>query len=151
MWGASSASRLPLPGVPTMCVGKPGIFLSCTKKRKKVTMKWVTCRKVPLPTLHQTPPWPRPPPSFRTERADFFLPHSLLRMRRPAQREISLLFVHRARGPSSPELARFLFSRLRQEAQETHHEVGGAAQAEKAARLTLDQPRVNTFQGVKLS
>src|SRR5260370_3208754 len=30
-------------------------------------------------------------PSSRTEQADFFLPHSLLRMRRPAQREISLL------------------------------------------------------------
>src|SRR5258707_9844127 len=23
-------------GVPTMCVGKPGIFLSCAKKRKKL-------------------------------------------------------------------------------------------------------------------
>src|SRR5258707_1137454 len=94
------------------------------------------------------PRCPRPPPVISNGAGRLFLPHSLLRMRRPAQREISLLFVPRARGPSSPELARFLFSRLRQEAQETHHEVGGAAQAEKAARLTLDQPRVNTFQGV---
>src|SRR5260370_29403896 len=38
-------------------------------------------------------------PSSRTEQADFFLPHSLLRMRRPAQREISLL-LHFASDPS---------------------------------------------------
>jgi hypothetical protein len=41
LWGAPSASRLSLSGVPTMCVGKPGIFLCCAKKRKKLTMKWV--------------------------------------------------------------------------------------------------------------
>src|SRR5580704_18829027 len=35
---------------------------------------------------------PTTQPSFRTERADFFFPIRFLRMGRPAQREISLLF-----------------------------------------------------------
>jgi hypothetical protein len=38
---STGTSRSSLPGVPTMCVGKPGIFLCCAKKRKKLTMKWV--------------------------------------------------------------------------------------------------------------
>ena len=28
-------------GGPTMCVGKPGIFLCRAKKRKQLSMKWV--------------------------------------------------------------------------------------------------------------
>ena len=37
-----SAGLFPeLWGVPTMCVGKPGIFLCCAKKRKKLTMTWL--------------------------------------------------------------------------------------------------------------
>src|SRR5882724_5204874 len=54
----------------------------------------------------QRPP-PLTTPSFRTEQADFFLPHSLLRMRRPAEREISLPLVFAGAShlkPTSPNV-----------------------------------------------
>jgi hypothetical protein len=49
-------------------------------------------RQTQIPKSRLTNPQ-RHHPSFRTEQADFFLPHSLLRMRRPAQREISLTLL----------------------------------------------------------